>query len=366
MFNGLKRLFSRGRREGALQAELERLRRRTPVPLFWLFGKTQSGKTSVVKFLTGADSAEIGRGFKPCTRFSRQYEFPTSEAPLLSFLDTRGLDEPGYASGEDLARFNTLAHVVIVTIKARDHAQENVLEHLRTIRAAQPSRPVLLALTCLHEGYPQQQHPTPYPFQPLSGNSSHPAGPASQDPSAAGQLDIGKWTVAALAVPEELRRNLSEQCRRFEGLFDVAVPIDLTKPEEGFNEPDYGGDRLKKTLLDLLPAAYRQTLVTLDEAQKSLQDLYSRHALPYIVGYSSLAATAGAFPIPWLDLLVLPGIQTRMIYTLASLYGQPLTGKRFLELAGTLGMGMMMRQAARELVKFIPFLGSVASGALAG
>src|SRR5205807_6884832 len=81
---------------------------------------------------------------------------------------------------------------------------------------------------------------------------------------------------------------------------------------------------------------------------------------------STLAATAGAIPIPWLDLMVLPGIQTQMILHLARLYGQELSAGRFLELASTLGMGILVRQAVREVVKFIPFVGSVASGALAG
>jgi len=62
------------------------------VPVFWLYGKTQSGKTSLIKFLTGADEAEIGEGFRPCTRYSRQYQFPTPDAPLLTFLDTRGVE----------------------------------------------------------------------------------------------------------------------------------------------------------------------------------------------------------------------------------------------------------------------------------
>ena len=91
-----------------------------------------------------------------------------------------------------------------------------------------------------------------------------------------------------------------------------------------------------------------------------------RCAMPHIVGYSVLAATAGAIPVPWLALLILPGIQTRMIYHLARLYGQPLTGTRFLELASTLGLGMVARQAMRELMKFIPYVGSVAGAALAG
>ena len=93
---------------------------------------------------------------------------------------------------------------------------------------------------------------------------------------------------------------------------------------------------------------------------------YARRALPHILGYSSLAATAGAIPIPWVDMLILPGIQTQMIYHLAELYGQPLSARRFLELASTLGMGMAVRQAVREVVKFIPVVGSVAGAALAG
>ena len=76
------------------------------MPVFWLFGRTQSGKTSLIKYLTGAEEAEIGQGFRPCTRFSRSYQFPTAEAPLITFLDTRGMDEPGYDPAEDLAEFD--------------------------------------------------------------------------------------------------------------------------------------------------------------------------------------------------------------------------------------------------------------------
>src|SRR5262245_50746784 len=88
MLQKLRKLFSARERDARLQAQLERLRQRTPVPIFWLFGRTQSGKTSVVRYLTGAADAEIGQGFRPCTRFSRLYQFPTADAPLLTFLDT--------------------------------------------------------------------------------------------------------------------------------------------------------------------------------------------------------------------------------------------------------------------------------------
>jgi uncharacterized protein (DUF697 family)/predicted GTPase len=353
MFDRVKGLFSASKRQAQLQEHLERLRARLPVPVFWLFGKTQSGKTSIIKYLTGADDAEIGRGFQPCTRFSRQYQFPTPEAPLIVFLDTRGLDEPGYDPQEDLDRFSAEAHVVLVTVKATDHAQENVLKHLSTIRRAQQNRPIVLALTCLHEAYPQQQHPLPFPFEDSWETST-----------------TGDGTPAVPPVSADLLRSLEEQRRRFEGLVDRVVAIDLTPPEEGFNDAAYGGPRLRRVLIEVLPSALRQTLLTLDEARHELGDLYARHVLPHIVAYSSLAATAGALPVPLVDMLLLSGIQTRMIYHLAKLHGQPLTGQRFAEVASTLGLGLLMRQAAREMIKLIPVIGpvvgSVTAGALAG
>jgi uncharacterized protein (DUF697 family) len=340
MFSTLRSIFSPAAREAELTRHLEQLRQRQPVPVPWLLGKTQSGKTSIIRYITGAADAQIGQGFRPCTRFSRRYPFPTAEAPLVTFLDTRGLEEPGYDPQEDLEASGKEAHLLIITVKALDHAQEKVIEALRVIRQATPTRPVLLALTCLHEGYPQEQHPTPYPYD-------HP-----------------EQTMAV--VPPDLRRSIEEQTRRFEGLVDRVVPIDLTPAEEGFTEPHYGGEQLRQALLDLLPDVYRQTLVTLDQSTRELRDLFERMAEPYIIAYSGLAATAGAFPVPWIDLFILPGIQTRMVHNLAEIYGQPLNAQRFMELAGSLGIGLIVRQAVREVTKFIPIVGSVASGALAG
>jgi uncharacterized protein (DUF697 family)/predicted GTPase len=346
MLERLKSLFSASAREARLQGFLESLRHQLPVPLFWLFGKTQSGKTSIIKYLTGAEAAEIGKGFQPCTHFSRLYQFPLREAPLLTFLDTRGLDEPGYDPTEDLASYNEQTHVLLVTVKALDHAQQNVLDHMRTIRKAKPSRPVLLVLTCLHEAYPQQQHPLPYPH-----------------------LENTESLADSPALPENLRRSLTEQRHRFEGLVDRGVAVDLTPAEEGFNDPDYGGPLLREALMEMLPDAYRQTMLSLGAASRDLQDFYARQALPYVIAYSTLAGSAGALPTPIVDLVLLSGIQSQMVNHIAQLYGQPLTGHRFLEIASTLGLGMLLRQGSRMLIKYVPYigpiLGTMTSGALA-
>src|SRR5262245_65619326 len=130
MFDTVKRLWHAGRAP-ALKRSLDHLRQHMPVPVFWLFGKTQSGKTSVIKYLTGAADAEIGEGFRPCTRTSRVYHFPTPDAPLASFLDTRGLDEPGYDAAEDIARFDAEAHMVLDTVRLLAYTMETLARHLR-------------------------------------------------------------------------------------------------------------------------------------------------------------------------------------------------------------------------------------------
>src|SRR5262245_47560720 len=63
---------------------------RATAPIVWLIGKVQSGKTSIIRALTQAGDAEIGDGFRACTRTARLFEFP-QDAPVMRFLDTRGL-----------------------------------------------------------------------------------------------------------------------------------------------------------------------------------------------------------------------------------------------------------------------------------
>jgi uncharacterized protein (DUF697 family) len=348
MFERLRRWWAKTD-DATLQKQLAQVRQRTPSPVFWLFGKTQTGKTSLVRFLTGAEDAEIGQGFRPCTRFSREYLFPDPDAPLITFLDTRGTDEPDYDPAEDLERFDKQAHVVVVTVRLLDQAQERTLAHLERIRRSEPSRPIVLVLTCLHEAYPQRQHPQPYPFTIPPKSREWNVDASEQEPAFADAI-----------------RSINRQLERFGALADRAVAVDLTPPAEGFAEPNYGGNLLRAALLEALPAAYRQTVLRFDEAQHALKDWFARKALPHIIGYSTLAATAGAVPVPWIDLLILPGIQSQMISHLARLYGQPLSATRFLELASTLGLGIAVRQAAREVIKFVPYVGSVAGGALAG
>lgn len=347
------------------ERQREELLKKTPVPVIWLYGKTGSGKSSIVRYLTGATTAEIGNGFRPQTAASSQYDFPTSDQPIVKFLDTRGLGEVGYDAAEDLAAFDSQTHVIVVVARVMDHALAELIEPLKQVRAARPTRPVVLALTCLHEAYPFEQHPDPDPFG--SGRGSRVDGLRSEtdteaQPSSASSLNPQPST---LNLNLNLQRSLAEQQQRFKGLVDWIVPIDLTKPEEGFAQPEFGGRRLEEALIEVLPAACRQALLHLDDVRRSLADLTARQALPTIIKYSSLAATAAATPLPLLDIPAVMALQTRLIYVLADLYDQKMNIELLTKMAGAAAGQMALRFAVKAPLKLIPILGQTANAAMA-
>lgn len=330
------KVLSNAKYQAAQQALIEQ----TPIPVLWLFGKTGSGKSSIIRYLTGVDDVEIGTGYQPQTQFSSLYAFPDADDPILKFLDTRGLGEAHYDPQEDIEQFSDVAHLMIVTVRAMDHSLDELVTSLRKIRKSSPQRPVILALTALHDAYPGQQHPEVDPFcdAPIPTEDT---------------------------IPEELRRSLNLQLERFEGLFDTAVPLDLTPEYEGLHQPDLGGDRLKQAILSSLPAAYRQTLLQLQTVLKPQYDLQRKKTMSTILGMSSLSATAAAVPFPWVDIPVVMGLQTHLIYKLARLHGQPIDAGTIAKISGVLGSRVAVRMALKEGLKFIPWFGIAANATAA-
>ena len=357
--------------DSQFERQRDELLGKIPVPVFWLFGKTGSGKTSIIRFLTGSTQAEIGNGFQPQTKTSFEYDFPSADTPLVRFLDTRGLGEAGYNPSDDLKAFGDSTHVVIVVARVMDHALAEIVTPLKLIRASKPSRPIVLALTCLHEAYPFQQHPNPDPFEqafvwPDVGQTTDTNGHSVPAAGTATRIHpASTHPISSYATHSELQRSLQEQEERFAGLADCIVPIDFTRPEEGFDEPNYGGRRLEETLIQQLPAACRQALLHLDELRSSLLDLTARQALPTIITYSSLAAGAAAAPLPWIDIPVVIGIQSRLVYLLADLYDQKMNADLLVKMAGAIGGRLAVRFAVRAPLKLVPIIGQSANAAMA-
>ncbi|MBA2484475.1 MAG: 50S ribosome-binding GTPase, partial [Nitrosomonas sp.] len=150
--------------EAALEKSLREARKKIPVPVFWLLGKTQAGKTSIIRALTGSETAEIGNGFQPCTRHSSFYDFPAG-IPVIRFLDTRGLGEIAYDPYDDIQYCESQAHLLLAVMKVADGRQDAVFDVLHTVRQRHPEWPLLIAQTGLHELYPLgDEHILPWPY----------------------------------------------------------------------------------------------------------------------------------------------------------------------------------------------------------
>lgn len=323
------------------ESEVERLRAKAPIPSLWLFGKTGSGKSSVVQYLTGAEAATVGTGFRPETRTSRRFDFPDSVEPLMTFLDTRGLGEAAYDPSQDIEQFASETQLMIVTVRVTDHALESVLTPLRRIRKSIPGQTMLLVLTRLHEA---------------TGSIDLSLGedPFATPPDA---------TASSPTVPKELEILIAEKTKQFAGLVDAVIPVDLTQPEDGFANPDFGGPRLKQSILEYLPHAYRQALLTLNETDGRHGSYRQRRVRWQVLASSALAATAGTVPVPWVDIPAVLAIQAHLAVKIANIYEQELTAAHWAVLSSAAGSRIAARMAVREFLKFIPIVGMAAGAA---
>jgi len=323
-----------------------------PIPLLWLFGKTGSGKSSIIRMLTGATEAEVGNGFRPQTKTSMQFDFPDDQTPIARFLDTRGVGEAGYDAAVDLKAFDSLAHLMIIPVRLTDQATDCVVEPLRKFRQANPQRKVVLAISCLHDAYPGEQHPSPDPFNALSAS------------------DFSGTKISAVArnsilsgFPDDVLTLIEGKLKVFDGLIDAWVPIDLTGEQSGFEEENFGADRLKEQILNLLPSAYRQSLRQIDDLHQSLLDAHQRACAPVILAHSFLAASAAAIPLPWVDIPVVLAIQSRLAYKLAGINRQPLDAPTLARVTATMGGQVAVQLGMRGVLKMIPWVGMAVNSA---
>jgi uncharacterized protein (DUF697 family) len=309
-----------------VSSQMSELVKRMPTPVFWLLGKTQSGKSSVVKAITGVSQIAIGEGFKACTKTSALYSFPAPEAPLVNFLDTRGLFEAGYDATEDIAFCEEQAHLLMVVVRAGDHALGQLFTTLGQITRRHPEWPVLVVQTCLHEGYERgQQHLVPYPYSD---------------------------ELRSPPVPRELVDHLNYQRKLFSDFQPTFVAVDFTQPGDGYEPLDYGHEAFFAALEKVLPEVTWNILRDLDQGE--MAGSYWKAAQPHIVSYSLMAGSLAAVPIPLIDLPLITGVQLKLLHSLAGVYRQPLSYKTIFEIASAVGLGYIFRLGSRELFKVLP------------
>ena len=313
---------------------------RSFAPVVWLLGKVQSGKTSIIRELTGAGNAEIGSGFRACTRTARVFDFP-AEAPIVRFLDTRGLGEVAYDPKEDIGFCEARSHLILAVVKALDLEQRAVLDVIGAVKGRHPEWPVVVAQTSLHEGYASgERHPLPYPFGSAAG----------REPDDRLARALGHQRALFQAVPG--------------GDALTFVPIDFTQAGDGLEPTGYGREALIEALIAAAPTAVAAALAELPRAHG---ESAARKASAHILGFALAAGASDAFPLA--GAVAVPVVQAAMLGQLAKLYGASWDKRAYVEFAGALGTGTLVRVAStfgvRQLVKLIPVYGQTAGAAAA-
>src|SRR6185503_14772660 len=174
--------------------------------------------TAIIATLTDDPHAVVGEGFAPCTRTASVYDVP-ADAPVLRFLDTRGIGEADYDPSADIAWCEGQSHLLLAVTQVADPAQDSVVQVLREARRRHPDWPIVVAQTGLHRLYPVgTRHAEPYPGERPLDDPAHP------------------W-------PWALRQAITHQRRLFERLPGPPprfVPIDFTTMEDLMPPVDYG------------------------------------------------------------------------------------------------------------------------------
>lgn len=320
---------------------LEAVRKELPTTEALLIGKPQSGKSSIVRGLTGVSAEIVGQGFRPHTQHTQRYAYPSNDLPLLIFTDTVGLGDVSQETQGiiqeligDLQKDSRRARVFIITVKINDFATDTLRQIVQQLRLKYPDIPCLLAVTCAHEVYPPDidNHPTNYP------------------PDFA-----------------EVERAFSAIQKTFSGLFNRAVLIDFTLEEDGYNPVFYGIEALRDNLAQLLPEAEARAIYQLldKEASEQIGNLYRDVGRRYMLAFAIMAATAAAVPLPLATMPVLTALQVSMVSLLGKLYGQNLTPSQAGGILSAIAGGFFAQAVGRELIKFIPGIGSVVAASWA-
>lgn len=123
-------------------------------------------------------------------------------------------------------------------------------------------------------------------------------------------------------------------------------------------------DELVKLMTSVLPAGAREGFLGSLEGRLELK---SQEALRIVNFYAGSGAVLGMTPIPMADLLALYPLQVAMTLHVGQIYGHgdlP-TGDALKLVAGSIGASFAVRLAVRQLLKFIPVLGSAVGAATA-
>lgn len=326
--------------EKEIEEILTKVRAELPTTEAFLIGKPQTGKSSIVRGLTGVSAEIVGQGFRPHTQNTQRYNYPCDDLPLLVFTDTVGLGDVQNNTENiiqelttELEQVDRGAKVLILTVKINDFATDSLREIAQQLRKKYSHIPCILAVTCLHELYPPEI-------------TEHPSNPLAD---------------------EKIKRAFTAITKDFANLYDRVVLIDFTLESDGYTPVFYGLEALTDNLAELLPEAESQAIHQLldNSVANQIGNVYRDVARRYMLTFSVIAGTIAAVPLPFATMPVLTALQVSMVGLIGKIYGQTINPSQAGGIISAIAGGFLAQAVGRELIKFIPGLGSVVAASWA-
>ena len=287
------------------------------LPTIWLLGKTGAGKSTLIRLLTGATEIEIGNGYEPCTTHAQLYRFP-KEAPVLQFMDTRGIGDQGYDSAPDLEAHSGISSAILAVARIDDPAQGELCSAVRAVRRSRPGRRIII---------------------------------------------VHCWT-DAIADPGRREHAASVNGRAIEQAAGRRLPqLEIDAGDLG--SIDECRDRILQLLEEDLPLA---AFLIRSEEHGTLERQVFSEVRTRVARHSLIAGSSAI--VPMVGSATVLAIQGRMLVELARHYDVSLDRRALAGLGSALGAGFIARQAgiqlARQAGTAIPVFGQTAGAVIAG
>lgn len=206
----------------------------------------------------------------------------------------------------------------------------------------------------------------------------HRAGAPDLDRIAAASAGMG--SVIGVLVTDDPVREMEAERLGFHGalraepaLRDRLAGTVAVRPQVRFvadgslaDDQREGFDRLAQIMTKELPQEAKLEMARVSGIREVQRDI----ALTVVKSMSVICGAIGAQPIPLADFPILTSLQAGMVAAVIYISGQPVRAKLGLKFIGAVGanvgVGMVMREGSRALLKFVPLWGNAVSGGIAG
>ena len=288
-----------------------------------IFGKTGTGKSTLVNAIFGTEVAKTGIG-EPVTHGSHVY---VDNRGTLGLVDTQGI-EIGRDDGELI---------------------KEITKVVRDMRKKPMSEQIHCAWYCVR-GMDRRFEPAEADFiKALAGLDIPVVLVMTQVPMRDGQLHPD--AIALARHIESLKLPIVDG----RPYFTYAMRDPFT------GQPPYGLSEVLQATFRVVPEAVHQALAS---AQRIDLDAKARAAHTFIGACVTGAAAAAATPIPFSSAVVLVPIQLAMMARIAHLYNVPFDRASIAAIASTAVATTAGRAAFTSLIKLVPGAGSVVGGVI--